>query len=272
VSETHLSPCRFGHSACLIEVAVENGRPVRVIGENHNEVYFGYTCAKGRVLPEQHPTPGRLLHSQRRMPDGSHQPIGPEEAMDEIADKVEILLDRYGPRSIATYTDVFSFPYPAAPPVAIAFMEAIGSPMRFTPSTIEQSRKLVGATPNGSWQGRPRVFHESDTWLMVGANQWRYNPAFMHPDDLAALGLTTGDALEITSSHASILSIVELEDRLRRGGVSMAYALGDSPKSSQPDAFGSNTGQLSPADRDYDPYTGIPRMSMIPVNVERHYR
>jgi anaerobic selenocysteine-containing dehydrogenase len=94
----------------------------------------------------------------------------------------------------------------------------------------------------------------------------------MHPDDLAALGLATGDTVEITSSHASILGVVEAEDRLRRGVVSMAHAFGDSPKPSQPEAFGSNTGQLSPVDRDYDPYTGIPRMSTIPVNVERHLR
>jgi hypothetical protein len=31
--------------------------------------------------------------------------------------------------------------------------------------------------------------------------------------------------------------------------------------------IGSNTGRLSSNDRDYDPYTGIPRMSTIPVNV-----
>ena len=170
MSETRLSLCRFCHAACPIEVEVENGRPVRVMGDNHNEVYFGYTCAKGRALPEQHAHPGRLLHSQKRMPDGSHRPIGSEEAMDEIAQKVEILLDRYGPRSIATYTGTYSFPYPAAPPLAIAFMDAIGSPMRFTPSTIDQPGKLVGATLHGSWQGGPHVFHESDTWLLVGAN------------------------------------------------------------------------------------------------------
>ena len=31
--------------------------------------------------------------------------------------------------------------------------------------------------------------------------------------------------------------------------------------------FGSNTGRLSSVDRNYDPYTGIPMMSAIPVNV-----
>ena len=33
--------------------------------------------------------------------------------------------------------------------------------------------------------------------------------------------------------------------------------------------IGSNTGRLSPVDEDYDPYSGIPLMSAIPVNVSR---
>ena len=32
-------------------------------------------------------------------------------------------------------------------------------------------------------------------------------------------------------------------------------------------SIGSNTGRLTSVDRDYDPYTGIPRMSCIPVEV-----
>ena len=137
MTETHLSLCRFCHAACPIQVEVEEGRAVRTIGDNHNEVYFGYTCAKGRALPEQHAHPERLLHSMKRMPDGSHQPISAGQAMDEIAGRVEELLDRYGPRSIASYTGTYSFPYPAAPPLVIAWMRAIGSPMQFTPSTID---------------------------------------------------------------------------------------------------------------------------------------
>ena len=57
---------------------------------------------------------------------------------------------------------------------------------------------------------------------------------------------------------------------MRAGAISMAHAFGGS----QGDAhkvreFGSNTGALTPVDRDYDPITGIPRMSAIPVNVKK---
>jgi hypothetical protein len=52
----------------------------------------------------------------------------------------------------------------------------------------------------------------------------------------------------------------------------MPHAFGDAPGSRNDKnvrEFGSNTGRLSSVDRNYDPYTGIPMMSAIPVNVAR---
>jgi hypothetical protein len=50
----------------------------------------------------------------------------------------------------------------------------------------------------------------------------------------------------------------------------MAHSWGDAPKyDSDVRTIGSNTGRLSSTDRDYDPITGIPMMSAIPVNVRR---
>ena len=103
--------------------------------------------------------------------------------------------------------------------------------------------------------------------------RYRYNPAFMHPEDLDALGIAPGDVIEIESDHASILGVAEAETGLRRGVISMPHAFGDAPgrkNDSRVREIGSNTGRLSPVDREYDPYTGIPRMSTIPVNVRPH--
>lgn len=66
-------------------VEVESGRQVRTSGDNHNEVYFGYTCARGRALPEQHSQPGRLLHSEKPISDRVPHPDLVEQAMAEIA-------------------------------------------------------------------------------------------------------------------------------------------------------------------------------------------
>ena len=81
MTETHLSMCRFCHAHCAIKVDVEEGRAVRVIGDKDNPVYHGYTCAKGRALPEQHAHPERLLHSQRMRSDGTHEAISSDQAI-----------------------------------------------------------------------------------------------------------------------------------------------------------------------------------------------
>ena len=97
-----------------------------------------------------------------------------------------------------------------------------------------------------------------------------YNPAFLHPDDLAALGIAPGDVVEITSDHASIRGVAAAAPELRRGVVSMAHCFGDVPEHDERLLeIGSNTGRLVDNEAHFDPHTGIPRMSAIPVSVAR---
>ena len=80
---------------------VVDGTLTKVTGDPDNPLFKGYTCAKGRALPEIHNNPGRLLHSQKRAPDGTHADIDAEQAMDEIAAKLQELIAEHGPRSVA---------------------------------------------------------------------------------------------------------------------------------------------------------------------------
>jgi anaerobic selenocysteine-containing dehydrogenase len=96
----------------------------------------------------------------------------------------------------------------------------------------------------------------------------RHNPAFMNPADLADLGLKTGDVVRVSSRHGDVLAIVEAEDALRRGLVSMTHAFGDLPRDGADFRIvGTNTSQLTSVEDDFDRYSGIPRMSALPVNV-----
>ena len=193
---THTSSCRFCHATCPILVDVEDGRAVRVRGDKENPIYHGYTCPKGRALPEQHAHPERLLHSMKRMPDGSHKPIPHEQAVAEVAERIGRILEEGGPRGVATYTGTFSFAYPLAAPMAMAWMDAIGSPMRFTSATIDQPGKMVAPALHGSWGAGAHPFEGADTWMLVGANPTvsksigvpTYNPAW-YLDDAVKRGM-----------------------------------------------------------------------------------
>ena len=168
--ETHPSICRFCHANCGILVDVDDGRPVRVQGDPDNPGYFGFTCAKGRSLPEQHAHPDRLLHSQRRGHDGIYHAVTSEQAMDEIATKVQAIVAEHGPRSVALYPGTYSGPHPASIPAGVGWMLGLGSRMVFTSSAIDQPGKHVANAIHGRWLGGSHVFDESDVWLLVGNN------------------------------------------------------------------------------------------------------
>jgi anaerobic selenocysteine-containing dehydrogenase len=112
------------------------------------------------------------------------------------------------------------------------------------------------------------VYNSSGRDIPHLVRKWRYNPAFMNPADMAAEGFAIGDIIEIDSGHATILGVVEPAPDVRPGAISMAHSFGDAPKhDSEVRSIGSNTGRLSPVDRDFDPIHGLPVMSAIPVNV-----
>jgi anaerobic selenocysteine-containing dehydrogenase len=104
----------------------------------------------------------------------------------------------------------------------------------------------------------------------LAAKGGTFNPAFMHPADLAELGVAVGDRVAITSRHGSIHGIAAADATRRRGLVAMSHAVGGLPREADDvRTVGSNTSQLTSVDEDYDRYSGIPRMSAVPVSVQR---
>lgn len=96
----------------------------------------------------------------------------------------------------------------------------------------------------------------------------KYNPAYMNPADLSAEGLASGDVVEIASAHGALLAVVEADDTVRAGVISMTHAFGDAPqKSGDLHRIGSTTSLLISAKHDLDPFSGMPLQSAIPVNV-----
>lgn len=97
-----------------------------------------------------------------------------------------------------------------------------------------------------------------------------YNPAYMNPDDMQAENLSEGDFIQIESNRSQIIGVVETAGELRRGVISMAHAWGNAPdEADEPLILGSNIGRLTDNTEHFDPHTGIPRMSNIPVSINR---
>jgi anaerobic selenocysteine-containing dehydrogenase len=99
-----------------------------------------------------------------------------------------------------------------------------------------------------------------------------YNPAFLAPDDAAALGISDEDLIEIYNRNGAIIAVAGLDPGLRRGVISMSHCFGDvdlGAERSDPLRRGASTNWLTTNDETYDAYTGQPLMSNVPVGVRR---
>jgi anaerobic selenocysteine-containing dehydrogenase len=115
---------------------------------------------------------------------------------------------------------------------------------------------------NSNWHDSPRL-----------SRKWRYNPIFMNPEDMGRLGVAAGEVVEIESARASIFCVVEPAPDVRSHCAAVPHSFGGNPDEPEdPFTTGGNTGKLSDVEKDFDPYTGIPLMSGIPVRIKKTNR
>lgn len=97
-----------------------------------------------------------------------------------------------------------------------------------------------------------------------------YNPAWLHPDDIAAAGLEEGDRVTITSAHGSIITVVRSDTTVRYGVVSMTHGWGGLPGEKEDYLRdGASTNRLTSTELAVDPINAMPVMSALPVRIER---
>jgi anaerobic selenocysteine-containing dehydrogenase len=164
------SVCRVCHVACPLEIEIEDGVVTAIHGVKGNPVYHGYSCLKGRQSAAIAALPSRLLHSQKRQPDGSHAPIALAQALPEIADKLKAIVAEHGPRSVALLVGTYGYTIFTAHGLGLALMAGIGSPMIFTSVTIDQPGKAIGLAMHGPWLAGTPPVDQWDALLLVGTN------------------------------------------------------------------------------------------------------
>ena len=94
------------------------------------------------------------------------------------------------------------------------------------------------------------------------------NPAYLHPDDIAALGFEAGQSVWLQSERASIAVIVEADAALRPGIVSMSHCFGSDPaETPNLEQDGATVARLVSVEERYDPLMGMPQMSGFAVKL-----
>jgi anaerobic selenocysteine-containing dehydrogenase len=115
-----------------------------------------------------------------------------------------------------------------------------------------------------------QVFNSTGSHLSALNGRGPGNPAYLGSRDMAALGLSDGDLVEIESEHGRIVGVARTDEGVAPGVVSMAHSWGGLPGegdiAEHPEA-GACTNLLVANDRDFEPLIGQCRQSAIPVNL-----
>ena len=136
-------------------------------GDRTDPLFEGYTCIKGRQLADQFHSPSRLRSPLKKTTAGTFEEIESEKALDEIAEQLQAITNKYGPRSVATYIGTGAYQNSIGVPVASAWHRGFDSPSFYTSLTIDQPAHRSSLLRLGSWEAGWQNFTDADVLLAV---------------------------------------------------------------------------------------------------------
>jgi len=143
--------CRICTAVCGILVEVSGDEVVRVRGDSDHPFSHGYTCPKGRALPQMHHHPDRLERPLMRV-DDRLEPTTWEVCLDDLGRRLRVIIESDGPEAIGVFFGSGVGMDAAGYRMSEALYRAIGTPARFSPLTIDGTAKVlvsdqVGGSP-----------------------------------------------------------------------------------------------------------------------------
>ena len=95
-----------------------------------------------------------------------------------------------------------------------------------------------------------------------------YNPVFLNPADASILGIKSGDRIRLATARASVIGIVELDEDILQGVVAVSHGFANSRSGNDViEESGTSVSALLDDEVDFDPISGLPVMSAVPVSV-----
>ncbi len=165
---------------CAIRVTVEQGRAVKVQGDPDHPPTQGALCTKVSRYPERTYHPDRLLQPLRRSgPKGSgrFEPIGWDEALDEIAGRLKAIAAR-DPEAILPYSYAGTMGMVQGDGMAARFFHQLGASLLDRTICSAAGGDALAATYGGKLGMHVEHFAESRLILIWGSNSIASNLHF----------------------------------------------------------------------------------------------
>lgn len=154
-----------------MELTLEDGKILNAAADGSASPYGPYMCAKGMASVDFHNgAENRLLASLKRNQANEFVPIKSSVALDEIAQRLQSLIERYGPRSVALYHGTGAYRSVLGAQLEKSFLSAIDCPNLFSTMTIDQSAKWVTMARMGFMASGKPALADLDVALIAGNN------------------------------------------------------------------------------------------------------
>jgi anaerobic selenocysteine-containing dehydrogenase len=166
--------CRMCDDRCGIDVHLEDGRIVDILGNKDHLWNRGRLCVKARAAVDIVYHPDRILAPLKRTGD-SWEEISLEQALDEIAARLTGIKGQYGARSISVWKGE-AIGFGQQENIARRFIHALGSPNYLSNDSMFYAARYFGyKLVDGGW---PVADLENARCVVL----WGANPPFAHPN------------------------------------------------------------------------------------------
>jgi anaerobic selenocysteine-containing dehydrogenase len=173
-TEIQQTLCRMCDDRCGIDVHLEDGRIVDILGNKDHLWNRGRLCVKARAAVDMVYHPDRILAPLKRT-DAGWQQIPLEQALDEIAARLAAVKKQHGARSIGVWKGE-AIGFGQQETIARRFVHALGSPNYLSNDSMCYAARYFGfKLVDGAW---PVPDLENARCIVL----WGANPPYAHPN------------------------------------------------------------------------------------------
>jgi anaerobic selenocysteine-containing dehydrogenase len=171
---------------------------VRVRGDKDHPLSHGYTCPKGRALPQLHHHPDRIETPLMRV-NGELQPVSWPTCLDDLGERLSAVIEQSGPGAVGVYFGSGLGMDAAGYRMMERLFNAIGTAAKFSPLTIDGTAKTLVSHLVGGFPGFTSHIDYDRAKLVVYIG---VNPVVSHGHNIALSDPVT--AIRQVRTHAEV--------------------------------------------------------------------